>query len=222
MRLLVRILPRLILTLKESGFVMPEDVKLVHQSSLFASDYVRPFPDNDKHVQLRGSIFDNGELHFGWPSNSWSTADARVIANYILALSDEIDNPPREWVEGATYTTNHLEFPLLWKREVGGWRQVKDRSFVTDEDVAWNTKWLDSLELKPRVWETGALYASMSAPTRPYRRESNGWRCLDIDGMFFTDGNWAVSEDWLSALVKLVPEIGTGGSGPIGWDAESK
>lgn len=130
---------------------MPDDVKLPDSRSFHASDYVRRIvhlwdETNTPKVEFRGSAFDEY-------TNPMSTADARVIGNYMLDMCDEIDNPPR-------------------------------------------------------VWETGALYASSATPTIVYRRDTNGWQSLwHDDRLFFADDDKNVSEQWLSTLVRLVPEV---------------
>jgi hypothetical protein len=66
----------------------------------------------------------------------------------------------------------------------------------------------DEIDNPPRLWETGALYASSGTPMFVYRREPNGWQSLwNDDRAFFADDNSAISEHWLSSLVKLVPEV---------------
>lgn len=82
---------------------MPENIKI--EEGLYASQYVKSV---GRKIDFRGTQFPNV-----WADAQWTTEQARKIFEYGIALCDEIDNPPREWVEGATYTTNHPRQPSI-------------------------------------------------------------------------------------------------------------
>jgi hypothetical protein len=130
---------------------MPDDVKLPKSIGFSASDYVERKvpawdPNGKTRVQFRGSAY--GEY-----TRPMSTADARAVFTYALALCDEIDNPPPLWETGALYASSGTPM-FVYRRDHNGWQSLwnDDRPFFADDDNNISEHWLSSLvKLVPEV-----------------------------------------------------------------------
>lgn len=123
--------------------------------------------------------------------------DVKIGPRSPLLASQYIERTSRPWSENVKIQFRGSAFTEY------------TNPMTTDEARAIFTYGLalcDEIDDPPRVWEDGALYASIHMPTMAYRRENNGWLSLSYRDSFFADGDPNVSEFWLDDLVRLVPE----------------